>query len=76
MKDRLAQILADTLGLPLSAIPADASMNNIAQWDSIAHLNLVMSLEQEFNVQFNAEEMIALDSLPAMQEALALRGIA
>lgn len=75
MKNRVAQILADTLGVPLTDIPPGASMENIAGWDSIAHLNLLMSLEQEFGVQFSAVEMIALNSLPAIEQALAARGI-
>jgi len=76
MKERLVQLLADTLGLPVSAIPADASMEKIAQWDSVAHLNIVMTLEQEFHVQFSAGEFDALNSLPAIEQALAGRGIA
>lgn len=75
MKTRLAQIFADTFGLPLEAIPPDASMENIAEWDSVAHINLVMSLEQEFGVRFSADEMIALNSLPAIEQALTAHGI-
>jgi acyl carrier protein len=75
MNDRLVQILADTLGLPVSEIPADASMEKFSDWDSIAHLNLMMTLEQEFHVQFDAAELIALNSLPAIGQALASRGL-
>jgi acyl carrier protein len=76
MKERLVQILSDVLGVPVQEIPADASMASIAQWDSIAHLNVVLTLEQEFHVQFSGEEFMALDSLPAMEQALAKRGVA
>jgi len=75
MKDRLVQILADTLALPAQKIPGDASMETISEWDSIAHLNLVMTLEQEFHVQFSAAELIALNSLPAIEQALTARGV-
>jgi len=35
----------------------DTSPDNIANWDSLQHLNLVLALEQEFNVQFTPEEI-------------------
>jgi acyl carrier protein len=35
----------------------DSSPDNIANWDSLQHLNLVLALEQEFNVQFTPEEI-------------------
>ena len=76
MKDKLVKILADTFGLPVAEIPADASMDKISEWDSLAHLNVIMTLEQEFHVQFSAAELIALNSLPAIEQALAARGVA
>ncbi len=76
MKERLIQILADTLGIPATQIPADASMETIAAWDSVAHLNIMLSLEQEFHVEFGADEFIALNSLAGIEQALARRGIA
>jgi acyl carrier protein len=76
MKQRIVRILADSLGLPESEIPADASMEKMSEWDSIAHLNVVMTLEEEFQVEFTAEEFVGLNSLPAMERALAGRGIA
>ena len=35
-----------------------------------------VSLEEEFQVEFTAEEFVGLNSLPAMERALAGRGIA
>ncbi|MEI6351654.1 MAG: acyl carrier protein [Verrucomicrobiota bacterium] len=75
MKQKLIQILADTLGLAPAEIPADASMEQLSAWDSIAHLNVVMTVEQEFGVQFQAEEFMSLNSLPAIEQALASRGV-
>jgi len=75
MKQKLIQILADTLGLDPAEIPADASMEQLSAWDSIAHLNVVMTVEQEFGVQFQAEEFMSLNSLPAIEQALASRGV-
>jgi acyl carrier protein len=35
----------------------ESSPDNITSWDSLQHLNLVLALEQEFQVQFSPEEI-------------------
>ena len=46
MNEKLLQILADTLGVDPRTLSAETSMENTPVWDSVAHLNLVLSLEQ------------------------------
>jgi len=60
---QVRQIVADTLNLPLASVPADASMNSLAEWESLAHLMLVLSLEQEFGRQFSPEEVESMKSI-------------
>jgi acyl carrier protein len=55
--DRVRGIAADILEVPLAQIKADSSTTNIETWDSVHHLNLVLALEQEFNLQFEPEEI-------------------
>ena len=54
---RVRQIVADTLNLPLDEVPPDAHMGSLAEWESMAHLMLVLSLEQEFARQFSPDEV-------------------
>ncbi|MEO1008905.1 MAG: acyl carrier protein [Planctomycetota bacterium] len=49
------RIIADTLGA--DDIAADASPDSVEAWDSFAHLNIVMALEQSFGVSFDPEEV-------------------
>jgi len=35
-------------------------------WDSIAHINLVLAIEQEFRVSFTPQEAASVDSFEAM----------
>ena len=74
MREKIARILADTLGIPAAEIDATTTMETQPAWDSVAHLNFVMSIEQEFGVSFEPEEMMALGSLPSVEAALAAKG--
>ena len=39
------------------------SKNNFDDWDSINHLNFMMSLEREFNINFSYKEFLNLNSI-------------
>jgi acyl carrier protein len=43
---------------------------NVESWDSIAHLSLVTSLEEEFNIMFDTEDILGLNSYEKGKEVL------
>jgi acyl carrier protein len=74
MNEKLLRVLADTLGLKASEITDRTSIENTPAWDSVIHLNLVLSLEQEFGLKFSPEEFMRMQSVQAIQETLARHG--
>jgi acyl carrier protein len=70
---KLKIILANVL--EVDSISVEDSPGTIASWDSLRHLNVVLSLEQEFHVSFDADEIPELNSVRAICAALARRGI-
>lgn len=40
----------------------DFSKNDTDKWDSFAHLDLIVKLEQEFNISFSPEEIGSIES--------------
>ena len=61
---------ADVLEVPAAKISADSSPEMIESWDSVHHLNLVLALEQEFNLQFEPEEIDAMKDIQHILEIL------
>lgn len=55
--ERVRGIAADVLQVPAAQITQESSTENMDSWDSVHHLNLVLALEQEFDLQFEPEEM-------------------
>lgn len=62
LDERVQRTFADIFGVPLESIRPDSSPETIETWDSLQHLNLVLALEQEFQVQFTPEEIETLIS--------------
>jgi acyl carrier protein len=69
--DRVRSIAADVLEVPTSRITSTTSPESLDTWDSVHHLNLVLALEQEFNLQFEPEE---IDQMKDIQHILDILG--
>ena len=75
MKDKLKQILSSTLNVPEEQIKEESSVENVEGWDSLAHLNIILSLEQSFGISISPEEAIEMTSLTSMRKKLRELGL-
>ncbi len=71
LEDRVRGIAADVFAVPATKIGPASSPETIESWDSVHHLNLVLALEQEFNLQFEPEE---IDQMKDIQHILDILG--
>jgi acyl carrier protein len=71
---KVQQIISATLKLPLDKITREASDQSLAAWDSLAHINLMMSLEQAFDLFMDVEDFAKLTSVPAIMAYLKEHG--
>lgn len=53
----VARVLADVFGVDPARIRPESSPDTIEAWDSVQHLNMIIALEQEFDVRFTPEEI-------------------
>lgn len=68
--DKLRQVIADVLQVPVESVVEDSSPATLPQWDSLAHLNLIISLEQEFHVKFTIGEIVELQNVLTIRRFL------
>lgn len=61
---RVRTILADVFGLEPDQVDAETSTDTVEEWDSLHHLTLVLALEEEFDIQFDDEETVAIVTFP------------
>lgn len=66
-RDRIRRIVADIFEIPLENVQPNSSADNVATWDSIRHLNMVLALEEELGVQFEPEEIEELLSVELIE---------
>lgn len=64
--DRLvhaAEIIAGVLGCRPQDVAAEAPVGSLPQWDSIAHLSIMMAVEDRLGRQLTAEETASLETV-------------
>lgn len=70
MKDsiekRVIEILAEVMNVNSDEVNLSSSTDTLHQWDSLMHMNLIMRLEEEFDIQFSEEQIVA-DMLSCQQ---------
>ena len=64
-------IAADVLRVPRATITPATSPGDIEAWDSIRNVNIVMSVEERFAIQFDADELDAMTTIGKIVETVA-----
>lgn len=68
MSDDLEGLLASALKIPRSRLTDDLEYGAIEQWDSLSHVNLMLSLEAAYDVEIDEDTMIELTSIAAIKD--------
>ncbi len=66
MLEELQKIFREVFDDATLVITPETSAIDIEAWDSLSHLNLVMAMEKEFDIQFDFEELNALRNVGEM----------
>jgi acyl carrier protein len=70
MRDKIYKIVSQVMDAPLEQLTLESSQDSVENWDSIKHMNLVLSLEEEFNIAFSDSEIIELLSIELIIEII------
>lgn len=70
IRTRARAALAKALKTDPAKISDNASQTDLAQWDSVHHMNVVLALENDFDIEFDDAELAGLTSLPLLVAAI------
>jgi len=60
---KIEEIVRETFKINNGSIEKSWTSDDIPEWDSLGHLNLIMAVEKEFNIKFEIEEMFQIQSV-------------
>lgn len=71
--EELQPLFRDILDQPNLRITRESNSSNVEGWDSLAHINLVTAIEQEYNVKFSIDELLELKTVGEMVDLMEIK---
>jgi len=71
VEDKIRAIMAEVLRVPADRIGGDAAIGNVPNWDSTAHMRMMLALEDEFGVDLDETRMVEMTSLAKIRAVVA-----
>ena len=73
----VAEVIRDVVDLPDLTVNSQTSAENVEEWDSFNHINIVVAIEARFGIQFLTAEIEQLknvgDLVALIEEKLSAR---
>lgn len=69
-KERIKEIIADTLGIDIERITDDWAAGDIEEWDSVGNLTIISTIEEELEVDIPIEDLYELNNIKAIVEEI------
>jgi acyl carrier protein len=74
VEKNLEQLLAELLQIPVAEVTDELAMQNLEVWDSLKHMELIASLEEQFDVQLSFEEIVMMRSVGDIRRVMNSKG--
>lgn len=66
IKNKLEEIFREVLDLEDLILEDTTSADDVEEWDSLAHINLVVEIEREYDIRFALGELEELNNIADM----------
>lgn len=63
VKDKVFEIIAGVLEVNITDISLQSTVGDFPSWDSLGQLNILQSVQDEFEVEFEPEEMMDIEDV-------------
>jgi len=74
VESKLNQLLAELLRLSANEITDTLSMKDTDAWDSLKHMELIVSIEETFDIQLTADEIVTMLDVKEIKNILTKKG--
>ncbi|QDM33308.1 acyl carrier protein [Tardiphaga sp. vice352] len=75
MNRRFLNVISNVFGVRPSEIRAEMTRAEIGSWDSLKQMDLVMSLEREYDIELQLPDILRMTTIVKILDVLAEKGV-
>lgn len=75
MNKKTTLILSNVFGIKEADIHPDLTKDDVGSWDSLKQMDLVTTLEKEYNITLGIPDIVKMQSVKAILEVLKEQGV-
>ena len=68
--EKLNEIFCDVLDLDEVELTDETSAEDIEEWDSLSHIQLIVAIEKEFKLKFTSKEIMSWKNVGEMVDCI------
>lgn len=69
MKEKIIALVEEILNVPAGTVTEETAMDDLEQWDSLAHVMIIGELEERFGISIPLDEAIEIADMKTLLEA-------
>ena len=73
LRERAITVIASVLRVPAATLTDHSSPDDVGTWDSMKHLQILLAVEEEFDIQLPADAADTLQTVGAIVSAIGER---
>ena len=63
VQEKVIQVLINIFQVSPDKISTETTSDNVENWDSMNHINMILVLEQEFGIRYDEEQVVSMLSV-------------
>lgn len=71
----LLEFVSELFAVEKDSLKLETGPGDFPEWDSLGHLNLLTELEEKFNITFDMDETMSIQSISDLKKTLEDKGI-
>ena len=70
IKSRTLKVISESIKVSIDSLNEDTAIGDYPSWDSMGQLLVISSLEKEFDIKFDTEDIMELEDIGDIVEAI------
>ncbi len=71
----ILEFVSEIFSVEKDSLKLETAPGDFPEWDSLGHLNLLTELEERFNITFDMDETMSIQSIADLKKTLEDKGV-